>query len=178
MSTRRKTRYLWTSINIGAGVLIGVALVIRFCWFEEVNPALSLIWSMAFLVVGCLLGFIFSVPKIISGDAPLNNLVTTANATYVKRIEENTNLTQISDWLTKLLIGAGLVQIEEAPGYILKVARTMAMGLRPELAPLATVDEFTTLCAAIILFFVIWGFIAGYLVMRLILSEQFANIED
>ena len=133
-------------------------------------------WFFAYLVIGALIGFIFSVPKIISENSPIPtgdklNLI----AAQKKRVEENTNLTQISDWLTKILIGAGLVQLKEAPGFVLHVAKVMAQGVRLVPVEMNIIDSAAIMCAAIILFFLTWGFISGYLVMKLVLTEQFAG---
>jgi len=34
----------------------------------------------------------------------------------------NTNLEQISDWLTKILVGVGLTQLREIPGQVQRLA--------------------------------------------------------
>jgi hypothetical protein len=175
MAKNRLHKYLWTSFNLGTGVIVGVTLVIIFSISQKINAASPLLWSFAYYVIGGLLGFIFSVPKIISDTPQVTNITSSQQRTLFKKVEENTNLTQISDWLTKILIGAGLVQLKEAPGFILKVARVMAEGLRKVAPKVETVDEFTIFCAAIILFFLTWGFISGYIVMKLVLTEQFAD---
>ena len=97
------------------------------------------------------------------------------NAILNTKYQENTNLTQISDWLTKVLIGAGLVQLREIPHLIYHVAQVTGKGIAR-----ATVlnDAATISCAAIIMYFITWGFISGYLVMKLVLTEQFAIITD
>lgn len=130
--------------------------------------------------MGGLLGFIFSVPKIISDTPPVvpppaGAVTLEEQKKLTKRVEENTNLTQISDWLTKILIGAGLVQLKEAPDFILRVSKVMAQGLRKVPTKPDTIDAFTIASGGIILFFLTWGFISGYIVMKLVLTEQFAE---
>ena len=49
--------------------------------------------------IGALLGFLFGVPRALTG------------ATQEAGLRSNTNLEQISDWLTKILVGVGLVEI-------------------------------------------------------------------
>ena len=179
MATRNFEKYLWTSINLIAGVLIGGFFVSYFAYSEKINAFSPLLWSLGYFVIGGLLGFIFSVPKIISENPPLPPADSIGKRSLLRRkVEENTNLTQISDWLTKILIGAGLVQLKEAPGFVLKVAKFMGQGMRNGVSTLETIDSVTIMCAAIILFFLTWGFISGYIVMRLILTEQFANTDD
>jgi hypothetical protein len=185
MAKENFLRYLWTSIWLGTGTLIGLILVIWFSLSCNLNTGLLLLWSMAYLVMGGLLGFIFCVPKQISDATPLNTNTALLNNEIQKadvanlraRYQENTNLTQISDWLTKILIGAGLVQLKEVPKFIYHVSEIMGKGVQLT-GPVQNVGGSSTIiCAAIILFFVTWGFISGYLVMKLVLTEQFAEID-
>ncbi|MGA0560662.1 hypothetical protein ACO2Q8_28615 [Larkinella sp. VNQ87] len=168
-------RYRWTSIWIIAGISIGLIFVVSFSFFEQFNYFLLLLWSSAYLVIGALIGFIFSVPKIVS--EPSQQPVALSAENRSRRVEENTNLTQISDWLTKILIGAGLVEIKDSPKFILQIGKVMGQGIRKTPNPLETIDAATTVSVAIILYFITWGFISGYLVMKLVLTDQFAENE-
>jgi len=179
-------RYLWTTIWLGAGVLLGSGFIIWFAVTDNLHAGILLLWALAYLAIGGLIGFIFSVPKIMT-EGSTTPVVTidpnqAGNATGKKTTQtivkataqENTNLTQISDWLTKILIGAGLVQIKEVPGFIHHVAGIMGSGLLTK--PVTnTLETVTMMCAAIILYFLTWGFICGYLVMKLVLTEQFVD---
>jgi len=64
----------------------------------------------------------------------------------------------MSDWFTKILIGAGLVELKEA-SY-------MANGIRTTCEPISKIDAPTIICAAIILF---WSSLGIY--MRLSCNE-------
>jgi hypothetical protein len=63
----------------------------------------SLLWALACLVVGAALGFLFGVPKIYQNSLPPggsdSKISNTISAFYQQQV--NTNLTEISDWLTK-----------------------------------------------------------------------------
>lgn len=120
MATGNFDRYIWTSVWLGFGTLLGIIFVLWFSIENRLNTGLLLLWSIAYLAIGGLLGFIFSVPKMISENkAPLtNDNSRPTNALLTTKYQENTNLTQISDWLTKVLIGAGLVQLREFPIYL------------------------------------------------------------
>lgn len=129
-------------------------------------------------MIGALTGFIFSIPKIISGNntAPVPTDPKNLNDPSTRnRIEENTNLTQISDWLTKVLIGPGLVQLKEVPKFVVHVERVMGLGIQKNTT--ISIETAISICAAIILYFVTRGFISGYLVMKLVLTERFATSE-
>jgi hypothetical protein len=174
MANKNFLRYLWTSIWLGAGTLLGILFVLWFSINNSLNIGLLLLWSMAYLAIGGLLGFIFSVPKMISDNTPGNVSDTSVamTASIKTRYQENTNLTQISDWLTKVLIGASLVELKEILKFVYHVAHAMGKGIH---RPGYLTDAATITCAAIILYFITWGFISGYLVMKLVLTEQFAE---
>ena len=61
------------------------------------------IGSSAFLVGG-FTGFLFGIPRTITAPGP-------NPSTGVTQFQGNTNLEQVSDWLTKIIVGVGLVQI-------------------------------------------------------------------
>lgn len=68
--------------------------------------ACALLLALAAVVAGGLGGFIFGIPKTVVSASGAS---VTATAEYTG----NSNLEQISDWLTKILVGAGLVQLGE-----------------------------------------------------------------
>ena len=111
----------------------------------------------ASIVVGGLLGFLFGIPRTLqqstSTDTPLSGTVYQAN----------TNLEQISDWLTKILIGVGLTQLLTIPEHL----QTLASFLAPGLGDLGSSRIFAV---AMVLYFLACGFLLGYLWTRLHLA--------
>jgi hypothetical protein len=90
----------------------------------------------AAIVSGGLLGFLFGVPHTREGEAPqtktggrddavVQTETTDTSITYVP----NTSLEQISDWLTKMLVGVGLIEIKAIPDKLKGVASYIAKGL-------------------------------------------------
>jgi tetratricopeptide (TPR) repeat protein len=151
---------------------------------------LLLLWSMAWLGLGSLLGFLFGVPRVLQGTLPASPppappSTGTASATapapatpapsavtasqYLQRV--NTNLEQISDWLTKILLGVGLVQFKELPGLVQSAAGYMASGMATLDAAGQPPRSAQTLAAAVIVYFSVLGFVGSYLVMRLYVSR-------
>jgi hypothetical protein len=57
--------------------------------------------SLASLLCGSLVGFVFGLPRVISENSSI----------YSNMYGDNSNLDQISDWLLKILIGVGLSQL-------------------------------------------------------------------
>ena len=89
----------------------------------------GLLFAAAFLALGSLAGFLFGIPYASrdEGGAPEQpgavlgenpNPSQGAKAEFFKPYRPNTNLEQISDWLTKILVGVGLVQLSQVPGAL------------------------------------------------------------
>jgi hypothetical protein len=74
--------------------------------------------AAAALLVGALVGFLFGLPKTLSAADDGNALM-----------QQNTNLDEISDWLTKILVGLGLVQIGQISDRFGDVADSVASGM-------------------------------------------------
>ena len=109
--------------------------------------------STASFVIGCLTGFLFGIPR-----TPQPGEVSPG---FEKMpFQPNTNLEQISDWLTKILVGVGLTQLSKIPGKLWDLAQTLspAMGGFPSSA---------SFVLALLGFFLTAGFFGGYLWTRI-----------
>jgi hypothetical protein len=109
--------------------------------------------------VCAVLGFLFGIPR-----AAQENLE--ANEADRARYRGNTNLEQISDWLTKILVGVGLTQLTELPSFLSR--------LGDYFNPLLGSGPFAV---AIILYFAANGFLFGYLWTRLLLVGELTRAE-
>lgn len=109
----------------------------------------------SFLLIGGLLGFLFGIPR--TKEKPESD----ENGGY----QANTNLEQISDWLTKILVGVGLTQMETISQKLGELAEFLAKGLTN-----APTESANTAAAFIIVFFLVAGFLLGYLWTRLYLA--------
>ena len=76
----------------------------------------------------------------------------------------NTNLTDISDWLTKIIVGVGLVQLGKIRGQLKDAANFVARGLVGSSSK--DVSTFAPMALGIILYFVTLGFLSSYLLTR------------
>lgn len=85
--------------------------------------------------------------------------------------QPNTNLEQISDWLTKILVGVGLVQIRPIGDKLFAVAGGVASALRDHGAN-------RSFALALILFYAVAGFLLGYLWTRLYLPGAFRDADQ
>lgn len=81
----------------------------------------------------------------------------------------NTNLEQISDWLTKIIVGVSLVNSDKIGGAMLSTAKVMANSL-------GSGPDKVSVALAILIFFGMTGLLGGYLLTRLFLQRAFESV--
>jgi hypothetical protein len=120
-------------------ITLGFAVVIYFGFSSGAEPlTAALLLSAAALVVGVFLGFLFGIPRSLqtensSGTHPKEGAGTGAESnqeTPKPQYKANTNLEQISDWLTKILVGVGLTQFNNIPDLFDRVGGYFRIGPR------------------------------------------------
>jgi hypothetical protein len=122
---------------------------------------LPYLWAMGCLASGALVGFIFGVPR----------WIQPAGAVERARYEPNTNIEQLSDWLTKILVGVGLVQLHQLGNGVARVAEVFARGATPRPGRSASLDEAQAFASGIVVYFVVAGIIQGFLITRMFLTR-------
>ena len=138
--------------------------------------SITLLWVFACFAIGSLHGFLFGIPRVLQDFTPPtepqdpNADTLRANSigrklTYTMRV--NTNLEQISDWLTKIIVGLGLINLKEAPQHIARLSRYIANS--------NGTTEFSA--GALFLYFTILGFLGFYLLTRLYISGALERAE-
>ena len=155
-------------------MLIGLVSVPAFAaqtgswkgFFLALSVGLLVAGSAAF--VGGTLGFLFGIPRTLQregGSAGNESSAPGAAATSSERVgyRANTNLEQISDWLTKILVGVGLTQIRELRGALVSLSAFAAQGLGGQ----AYSQVFAL---ALLSYYAVLGFLFGYLWTRLFLA--------
>ena len=135
---------LWRLVNMATiGCLLIVIYGLSFARTSGASFASSLsvglMAAMAAMVSGGLLGFLFGVPHTREGetgrsdkedrDGAKNQDVETGLADPSSNYRPNTSLEQISDWLTKMLVGVGLIEIKVIPDKLKAIANYVAKGL-------------------------------------------------
>jgi uncharacterized membrane protein (DUF485 family) len=123
--------------------------------------SISLLIALSALVSGLLLGFLFGIPRALQQQSAITTGLDSATNYAV-----NTNLEQISDWLTKILVGVGLIQFGRIGSQFGKL--TTALG-----ASIGTNPVGRLVAGTDIIFFVVWGFLLGYLLTRTYLTAAF-----
>ena len=158
-NSRSKWRF-YLGISIAAGV--GAVALHTGGNSQARDFSAGFLLAGASLFFGVLVGFIFGIPKTSKPSADSSNPVQ-GNTDVAYSL--NTNLEEISDWLTKMLVGVGLVQLTAIPGYISRIASYWETSIGRHF-PAAYV-------AALIAFFSLTGFLIGYLWTRLALIGDF-----
>lgn len=183
----------------GALILLGVfaAIVeVGYARYGSVHPsvpffgvaAYALSIALAALIIGIFLGFLFGIPRTLSapsapprtvvagkgqggeGDGTASGSSDGDSAGGGTNFGVNTNLEQISDWLTKIMVGVGLTQIGKLP----VATKVLADALKPGFGDFAGAG---TLGVLIVVFFSVCGFLIGYLWTRIYLTKEFVNTE-
>lgn len=175
----------WLCIGL---LVLGVAIVLLFGTSVS-GKATIFQWMLACLLAGTFIGFLFGIPKILQGGqqaaqagtntannaaanpgAAAGNTNTTTGITYQQQV--NTNLTEISDWLTKIIVGLGLVNLTKIPPYLHAVAKILAdaLGIGKTTGGSSLAYAFAY---GVIITYLIMGFLFGYITTRLYLAGAF-----
>lgn len=162
-------------------MLLGVTGVVVYAASIKPPGNAGAVGSIGFLLAGgCLLlgglvGFLFGIPRSLqqNEDTMRETADSGAGSTPSSpriRYGVNTNLEQISDWLTKILVGVGLTQMGKIPGLLREGAEYLdgALGGSPYGEPIAL---------WIILYFSSCGFLFSYLWTRLFLTRALAEAD-
>ena len=113
----------------------------------------------AAFLMGGVVGLLFGVPRTVR---------TSAQSTE-ERYESNTNLEQVSDWLTKIIIGVGLVQIGHAVPILTKLGENLK-------APLGGQPSSAAFGLALTIFYALLGFLLYYLWSQTSLHVELRSI--
>lgn len=149
-------------------VITLIGLILTSIWFQQYWN-LGLMWGLACFLSGLLIGFIFGLPKIIQDNT--SNHTNDNSKDHYKQIV-NKSLEEISDWLTKIIVGLGLVNLKKIPEYIQSLSIWITCHWE------ANCNVYSNYMAAEIIVFVILGFFFGYLGTRLIVSGMFKEADN
>jgi len=181
---------VWADIRVTVVIFtIAVSAGLAFILKRLDTPFAALLWATGLLSLGWLIGFLFGIPKVLQGDAALAQAQSipppqpggtpetspqsaTAAANIATRRNQylvNTNLEQISDWLTKIIVGLGLINLKQVPELVLRLSNFMA--------PVMGADS-NVFAAAVFLYFSVIGFLGGYITTRLWLAGAFYRADS
>jgi hypothetical protein len=131
------------------------------------------LWGVAAFSSGALLGFLFGIPLTSQGVGSHKTAVVSDTGANIEEhsadqvtYRPNTNLEEISEWLTKIIIGMGLVELTQIPSRFESLVRFLAAD-----------NHAPGIVGAVLVLFAILGFFAGYLLTRLFLSPTFKGVD-
>lgn len=152
----------WRSGDMGTPLIAALLLMANCAGFVAAawpsrDTGAAVLWGMAGIAVGALIGFLFAVPRI------------NPEVKVRSRLIPNANVEAVSDWLTKILVGVGLVNFQSIGRFIDGLA-----------AQLATDTGRTHAYAlGLIVYFLAVGVIQGYVLTRIFLTARFrAEMQD
>ncbi len=116
-----------------------------------------LVTSIAVAASSSLLGFLLAFRK----------LSETPNS----ESEKLTHLEVVSDWLTKLIIGAGLVELSKIKEILITLSGKIGLEINPTTPP-------KVFCLLLIVYFLAWGLLVGYSATRLWLHGAFGRADE
>ena len=153
------------------------------------NTGIAVLWALGCLTSGFIVGFLFGFPRVVTDSdaraavggpstgtekAAEEQPVIAAATAFAHRLAVNTNLEQISDWLTKIIVGVGLVELKKLPSYIARAGRYVGTAFGG-----TATDSFNDRLAAVILIlFGGLGMLAGYLLTRMFFSAAFRRADE
>lgn len=168
-------------IGLAGGVVIVVAGLQAFpCWQQMLRcVGLALAAGCASVMVGAGFGFLFGIPRTLQSSAaprPKDPKDTAPEEDQNARagVAGNTNLERVSDWLTGMLVGAGLVELERLKYLFLKLVDALAKGFSGG----TTRESFAyALALCLVPYFLVSGFLVGYILTRRYLPRTFLSAE-
>lgn len=151
-------------------ICLVISLFICFCIIALYSYSVSSnscgVFATLFMVasssyaVGNILGFLFGIPKTVQSQTDSASIKK--DTTY----QVNTSLEQISDWLTKMIIGAGLVEMKD----IVRVLEDISANIASDIGN----TKSQSIIIASIICFMILGFFVTYLSTRLYIANALA----
>jgi hypothetical protein len=132
--------------------------------------SLGLLWCLSCITVGLLGGFLFAIPRVPAS----RRLTDKSNSDDTSKSNDkssreggglgiNTNLEEISDWLTKILVGIGLVEAKTLKGYLKSVGHYIGQSLG---------SNGDVIAVGLVVFSLCIGFLSGFLATRLFISPS------
>ena len=150
------------TLTLYMGLFLGMVAVIGYpITIPEIGSRIlfiGLLLALSSFISSFFTGTLFGMPKrnnVKDSDYSLNN-----------------SLVEISDWLTKIIVGLGLVNLKEIPGYLMSLGEYVSVTAKYD-TPFLNIYTI-----GIVIYFGFLGLYIGYNYMRLVLSNKYKNADD
>ncbi|HMK27892.1 MAG TPA: pYEATS domain-containing protein [Chitinophagaceae bacterium] len=127
----------------------------------------ALLISGACFSAGALMGFLFAIPKLLQNTNLLPDQIKNDQTVIL----HNDNLVQISDWLTKIIVGVGLTQLNDIPDFLKRIGDRLGKSFGDGAAG-------SNIAIGCILYFVVIGFLSSYIWTRLYFVKLLRQTND
>ena len=153
-------------ITICALLFLGVGFLLTLIAAWGHNPFGAALIGLSAGVSGGLIGFLFGVPR-----SPKVEQRSNGDEIYTG----NANLEEISDWLTKLILGASLVQAGTIFEKLQRLTEQLSVVLRKG-EPFEAPDVAYGLMIGILLYFFVIGFVFVFLLSQTAILMTVTNV--
>lgn len=170
---------MWSSADASKGlaVVVAAALLPLISFAVQFSPlrffavlGAAGMTGFAAFAVGGLLGFLFGFPKLAAASRRTTSETVGSPEDNDEGYGPNTNLEQISNWLTAALVGAGLTQL----GALGKAASSLGQFLTPTFGD---IPSSGAVAIGTVVYFIAFGFLFGYLMARIRLPSAFERAD-
>ncbi|MEX5721066.1 hypothetical protein [Geodermatophilus maliterrae] len=178
LSSRLKVALRWQASVFATAALVGISSIVAYS--STTPPELRLrvlgmlfLFGAAAVVLGGLPGFLFGVPRTTTAVYDAGRDVASGDpvpSVTPGKTLPNTNLEQISDWLTKVLVGVTLGQVSN----IGPAARRLFNGMTEELG---VDDPSSAFVGALAIYGAALGFMYGWLAARVWIAWTIAALD-
>lgn len=160
----------FTLVGLFALLLFTFTSASPFSWTACLRlTGIGLLYAGAFFGVGALAGFLFGIPRSLQNKSKNRDKSSESGEMGQPKYAANTNLEEISDWLTKIIVGLGLVNLKSVPELLKKTASYFAGSCGK--------DVCEAVAMGVMIYFSVCGFFLGYLMTRLYLAGAFTRAE-
>jgi hypothetical protein len=152
-------------------IAFGALMVVLYGWTRGAGNSqtiitVGLLASITAMAAGAMLGFLFGIPRAVQEPTRTGGRLDRYETQYLV----NTNLEQISDWLTKIIVGLTLIELGQIGPRFVALADYVADAYGKGIVP-------SSLVSLDLLYFGICGFLTFYLWTRLFLTQEFSRTD-
>lgn len=110
-----------------------------------------------------------------TADQPATDTTTPlTDATGAQQTTAASNLEQVADWVTKLLLGGGLTQMQRIPPKIWQWSHNVAVGISDGNLTGPALEAQQAFAAGVLVYGFVLGFFSGFLITKLQLGKRVA----
>jgi hypothetical protein len=154
---------VWLVILTGGTAIFGLVLLAMYARQKKAVEvfAAGTLMALAATAIASLVGFLFGLPRY-SESGPPGSRIAEADARDPGLYAPSNNLEQVSDWLTKLLIGAGLVQLGHVGRWLGRFIDELAGAFGSGSSEAVLTAK--VLAASLLAYYSAFGFLFGYII--------------